>query len=192
MLPLTAPPLVAEGPILVPAVSQPTARVRELVQSDYPIVWRFLRRLGIPEHDVDDAAQIVFARVLAKADRVEPGAERAHLMQTAFRFSFEYRRTKQRSLTRSSELDVELLDASALAPDEALAARRDRELLDQALDQLNPKLRAVLTLFELEGMTFTEISNVLGLARGTVASRVRKAREMFGKAVPRIQQGALP
>jgi RNA polymerase sigma-70 factor, ECF subfamily len=189
MLP-SADALAADGPMIDPPLPCSAARVQELVRSDYPIVWRFLRRLGVPECDVDDAAQLVFARVLARQDIIELYRERAHLMQAAFRLSFEYRRSRKRTMARFVESDIEALNARDPLPDEALALRREREMLDSALDQVSPDRHAVLTLFELEGMTFSEIAEVLGLPRGTVASRLRRAKDLFSKAVRRIRQGA--
>jgi RNA polymerase sigma-70 factor, ECF subfamily len=52
-------------------------------------------------------------------------------------------------------------------------------------------LRAVFTLSELEELTFTEIALALELPRGTVASRVRRAKERFVQAVRRLQSGGI-
>ena len=41
------------------------ALLRHIVDAHYDAVWRVLRRLGVPSHEADDAAQRVFARVLA-------------------------------------------------------------------------------------------------------------------------------
>jgi RNA polymerase sigma-70 factor (ECF subfamily) len=72
-------------------------------------------------------------------------------------------------------------DLSAREPDpEALAGqRRACEQLDRVLDALPLELRSVFVLFELEGMTSPEIASVAGLPLGTVASRLRRARERF-------------
>ncbi len=45
-------------------------------------------------------------------------------------------------------------------------------------------------LFELEGLTMAEIAELCSLAPGTVASRLRRAREDFRAQVRRIQAGA--
>ena len=163
--------------------------VRELIAREYPAVWRFLRRLGVSAEEVDDTAQRVFARVLARGGDIRPGSERAYLMRAAFRAALEQQRDKKRWLARASEVDID--DTSSPLPDPArsLALREDLAQLDRALARLSPELRAILTLFELEGLTFTEISVALSLPRGTVASRVRRAREEFAEAVRRIGRG---
>jgi RNA polymerase sigma-70 factor (ECF subfamily) len=70
--------------------------------------------------------------------------------------------------------------------EDLLDQRRARQLLDQALDILPEKLRAPFVLFAIEGMTRVEVAELLGLAPGTVASRVQKARALFESAVLRL------
>jgi RNA polymerase sigma-70 factor (ECF subfamily) len=164
-------------------------RVAELIASEYAAVWRFLRRLGVPASGVDDTAQRVFARVLAKTNRIQPGSERAYLMRAAFRAALEQQRARKRQVARAVELDVdETLSASA-APEQTLLDREDLARLDRALATLPEDLRAALTLFEIEGLTFTEIAVALEIPRGTVASRVRRARERFTEALRRLEAG---
>jgi len=159
--------------------------VHVIVEREYAAVWRFLRRLGVPDSDADDTAQRVFARVLAKRGEVRPGAERAYLMRAAFRAALEDQRSRQRARVRSAGVDLDVVLSPSPQPDEAFAQRQQLELLDRALAALPTELRAVLMLFEIEGLSFTEIALALELPRGTVASRVRRARELFADAVRR-------
>lgn len=160
--------------------------VRLVVARDYRQVWRFLRHLWLPDDQVDDAAQTVFARVLARHASVRKGVERAYLMKAALHVSFEYRRARRRVVNRQSDVELEAVGGSTPTPDEALARRRQRQLLDAALDELPLPLRAAFSLFELEELTFSEIAEVLEIPRGTVASRVRRAREAFTAAAHRL------
>lgn len=176
-----------------PSGEPPAAeRVRRAVEQNYALVWRFLRRLGVPADQADDAAHLTFARVLARDSVVREGSERAYLMRAAFHVSLELKRAARRVSSRDAGVDGDALAAPEPGPEEALTQRRDRELLDRALAALTPELRAVLTLFELEGLTFTEIAEVLELPRGTVASRLRRAREVFAQAVQRLRRGDRP
>jgi len=47
--------------------------------------------------------------------------------------------------------------------------------------------RTVFVLFELEGFTFTEIAELLEIPRGTVASRLRRARTEFVEGARRLR-----
>lgn len=165
--------------------------INELVAREYPAVWRFLRRLGVPSAEVDDAAQRVFARVLGQGERIQAGSERAYLMRAAFRAALEQQRARKRWLSRAATVDVDETSSALASPDQALDQREDLRLLDLALAQLPPDLRAVFTLSELEELTFSEIALALELPRGTVASRVRRAKERFTGAVRRLQSGGM-
>jgi len=186
-LPLAAPRSTGTSPREVGPVSE--GRVAELIAAEFASVWRFLRRLGVPASDVDDTAQRVFARVLAKAKQIQPGSERAYLMRTAFRAALEQQRTRKRQAARAIELDVDETLSACPPPDQTLLEREDLALLDRALGTLPEDLRAALTLFEIEGLTFTEIAVALEIPRGTVASRVRRARERFTEALRRLEAG---
>ena len=180
-----APATLRREPGAEPSTSA-AQRIREVVARDYALVWRFLRRLGVAECDVDDLAQAVFARVLARAEVIVPGAERAYLMKAAYHASFEGRRSNARARGRASGVDPEELHSAEPLPDQSLLDRRRREVLDAGLARLAPELRAVFTLFELEELSFTEIAELLEIPRGTVASRLRKARQVFTDAVRRL------
>jgi RNA polymerase sigma-70 factor (ECF subfamily) len=65
--------------------------------------------------------------------------------------------------------------------------KEKRALLDEILEALPMNLRAAFVLYELEELTVTEISNMLSIPRGTVASRLRLARKEFEKVVKRLK-----
>jgi RNA polymerase sigma-70 factor (ECF subfamily) len=58
---------------------------------------------------------------------------------------------------------------------------------------LSLELRAVFVLYELEDFTMAEIARTLELPPGTVASRLRRARETFERlAALALADGAVP
>ena len=59
------------------------------------------------------------------------------------------------------------------------------ELLTQALEELPPAFREVLVLLELEGLSYKEIAEVLGVPIGTVMSRLARARHRLRESVTR-------
>jgi RNA polymerase sigma-70 factor (ECF subfamily) len=66
--------------------------------------------------------------------------------------------------------------------DEAEGGER-REQLQRALDSLPPKHRAVLTLREVEHLSYEEIARATSLPIGTVMSRLYHARKMLAKKI---------
>ena len=79
-------------------------------------------------------------------------------------------------------------DATA-NPEEQMDQRRARALLDQVLGFMPMDLRAVFVLFELEEMTMIEIATMSDLPPGTVASRLRRARQVFQETVGKLTAG---
>jgi RNA polymerase sigma-70 factor (ECF subfamily) len=166
-------------PAVRPVVDALDVRLRGVVRSHYDPLWRFLRRMGVPEGQVEDAAQQVLLVFARRADDVEEDAERPFLFGTALRVASDLRRKHQQ--------EREIADPAALSrhadpgPDaeRQLGDKELRRCLDELLDELPPEHRAVFVLAELEELTMAEIARVLAIPPGTVASRLRRARETF-------------
>jgi RNA polymerase sigma-70 factor (ECF subfamily) len=125
----------------------------------------------------------VFAQRL---ERVPPAAERSFLISTAFRIAADRKRLRwNRSVTEP--LDVDLRAEDGPSPDEVVDLHRARALLDEALEGLTSDERSVFVLTEIEQMTRSEIARALDIPEGTVANRLRRARETFERALKRLQ-----
>jgi RNA polymerase sigma-70 factor (ECF subfamily) len=161
-------------------VSEPVPFER-LVGDHLDFVWRSLRRFGVPVADVDDATQQVFLIANQKLDKIRPGSERAFLVGVAARVASHARRSLHRreaaELSLSSNPRAENPD-----PEELTERLEARELLDRVLDTMPLELRSVFVLFELEELSVDQIARALVLPRGTVATRLRRAREVFHDA----------
>ena len=62
------------------------------------------------------------------------------------------------------------------------------QLCDLVLSKVDPDLVEVFVLYELEGLTSPEIADLLQIPLGSVASRLRRAREQFRQAAARIEK----
>lgn len=168
-----------------PAVSVDTAQ--RLAKNHYRDVFSVLRRLGVPPDALYDAAQHVFLIASEKRDTIRVESERAFVVSVAVRTAANLRRSL--AVYRLRHVDAALLEPASPAPlaDELLEQRRMRSLLDEALDSLTADLRAPFVLFELEGMSLDEIAEALDIPRGTVASRLRRARKLFQDSARRLK-----
>ena len=161
--------------------------LRGIVRDYFPSVWRFLRRLGFEQDVVEDAAQDLFFVAFRRIDEVAPGRERAFLFGAALRIARKLKRKGAR------EIPVDFagarLDAvrTSETPETLLDEERSRELLYALLAELDERLRIVFVMYELEGMTTHEIAEVLDVPMGTVASRLRLAREDFRARLERYR-----
>lgn len=163
----------------------------------FPMVWRGLRRLGVPEAHTDDAAQEVFLRVHCHLATFEGRSSiRSWVYGIAVNVAREHRR-RARTVARyecpeGSEGSADFHDThggrgagSQRLPDDAVAAREALSLLDAALDALDDDRRAVLVLADWEELTAPEISAALGVNVNTVYTRLRQARADFESALRR-------
>jgi RNA polymerase sigma-70 factor (ECF subfamily) len=182
----------------MPAVSEAIARYagasgdgatrfRALFDANYDFVWRMLRRLGVAKAGADDAAQDVFVIAARRLHDIELGKERSFVLGTAIRRAAELRRANHRVELLASDEALDRMADIAAPPDEVLDERRALALLDLVLESLDEDLRAVLVLFELEGLTKGEIAEALGIPEGTVASRMRRARARFMEHAARVK-----
>jgi RNA polymerase sigma-70 factor (ECF subfamily) len=154
-----------------------------------PFVWRVLRRSGLHPADADEVAQDVFWVFAQRAADVPEYAERSFLISVALRVASDRRRSKWNRRV-NVPLEPEAYASDALLPDEVLARDRKRAILDEALEELDEAHREVFVLFELEQMTREEVAEALSIPAGTVASRLRRAREVFHAAAERLQARA--
>jgi RNA polymerase sigma-70 factor (ECF subfamily) len=159
-------------------------RTEAFVREHYGFAWRVLRRAGLSPEDADDAAQRVFMIATQRLDDITSGSERAFLYRTAAHVASKAHRSQRR------RPDAPGLDETAAASDlpsldELLDQRRARELLDRILSELSPELSSIFVLFDVEGLKKNEVAEALGIPAGTVASRLRRAREEIEARVTR-------
>jgi RNA polymerase sigma-70 factor (ECF subfamily) len=169
---------------LTPFASAPLVtvnRIRAFIDQHYDRLWRVLRRFGVPEATVEDAAQEVLLVIARRLGDVSPESEWAFAYSTARRVAADRRRmAKARPSTEGDDLLASIADPRQ---GEAAARADDCRVLDALLGDLPDEQREVIVLVELEGMTMGEVARLLGVPSGTIASRLRRARANLEEAV---------
>jgi RNA polymerase sigma-70 factor (ECF subfamily) len=161
-----------------------TSLIHQLVDEHLDFVWRSLRRLGVREADCDDGCQRVWLIVARKLLEIAPGKERSFIFSVVLRVASEMRRRDGRH-NHWDELQPATVasDGNPADPERQLEHKQAVELLDLLLTKMSFEQRTVFILFELEGFSSVEIARELGTSRGTVASRLRLAREALERAL---------
>lgn len=174
-----------------PAPVDRAERERLLVRAHMPTIWRFLRRLGLSREDADDATQEAFVIAVNKLDQIEAEKERSYLYAVALRLASRQRRSQGLRAAKTVQgVDVDEVRSKEPTADEQLDRKEARATLDRILSEMTPDLRTTFMLYELEELTMAEIATVTDTPMGTVASRLRRAREQFQDAVKRIQKAS--
>ena len=150
-------------------------------------VYNIAYRLTGRDADAKDLAQEAFIRVFRAFRRIDP---EAHLDSWLYRIVTNLyidslrRRPKVRlesldeplTTLKGGEVSKEVTD-SAPGPEAAvLDAQLDSEV-QQALLGLNPELRMIVVLSDVEGYSYEEIGAMLAIPVGTVKSRLHRARK---------------
>lgn len=161
-------------------------RLCHMVENYGNFIARTLRNLGVSSAELDDCAQKVFIIAARRITDIENGKEKAFLFRCAQNTAAHYRRSLARKREVSDENLVESFDPE-LQPDVISQRRRYRRLLDDILSKMEEPLRAILILHAFEEMTMAEISTMLDIPAGTVASRLRRARTVFKHEVLAIE-----
>lgn len=155
----------------------------ELIERHQQRVYRLLYRMMGNREDAEDLTQETFLSL----------HRHGHRFRSESRFStFIYRVAANAALNRRRALGrgrsrVEKLKTRNDAGDDLPSAPRDPEdamlggelsvHVRAALETLSPALRMPVILYDIEGLAYGEIAKVLGVAEGTVKSRIHRARQ---------------
>jgi len=129
--------------------------------------------------DADEIAQEAFIVASRKLHEIRPGSERAFLLAIAMNIASTRRRSYSREALRIDRAEFVCAPPPILNPEQAVERQQARRELDAILLAMNLELRTVFVLYELEELSTKAIAELLELKEGTVASRLRRAREEF-------------
>ncbi len=147
-----------------------------VVRRHGPMVLGVCRRVLRNSADADDAFQAAFIVLARKASTLgTPDQLAPWLHGVAYNTARKLQRTKLRRAVHESALE--------LAPEPQTCAADERAellgLLDEELNQLPERYRAVVVLCDLEGLTRRAAAQRLGCPEGTVAGRLARARSLL-------------
>ncbi len=169
----------------------------QLFDSHLAFVWRNLRRLGIAESAIEDAAQDVFLVVHRRWDTWKPerSSVETWLFGIALRVAQNHRRSQRRRLAwlLPSHDPIALQETPSLAdgPAEILAQREAAALFERALAPMDHDKRAIFLMIDVEQMSVPEAATELGINLNTAYWRLRKARLAFRNALAKLRSDSL-
>ncbi len=149
----------------------------------YFAVWAELKN----EEDTFDVSQEVFIRLYNAAGsfRCESTLKTwlyRMCKNCAYDFMRKYYKHKTVSLTQNADDEEKIEDIPAgITPEEEVLRSEKIKMVHRAINELPEEQREIIVLRELEGMSYTEISAILGINEGTVKSRISRGRESLKK-----------
>lgn len=131
-------------------------------------------------HDAEDAAQDTFLKACRSIKDYTPSASfYTWLYRIAVNTCHDHQRKSSfRSLFFSADTGgtSDSFPSPLPTPETALAEQESMLALQASLKKISRKLRAVIVLKEIEGLSYEEIAAVLDVSVGTVKSRISRAR----------------
>ncbi len=150
--------------------------MREVVERYQQRLFALIYGIVRDRHEVEDVAQEVFLKVFTRIDRFN-GQSRFYTWLYRVAANAAKDHVKKRSRRPSVALeDDAVLPEHGDGPRQQASRRELREAVRRAISDLSPRYREILTLRELQGLTYNEVATVLRISIGTVESRLHRAR----------------
>ncbi len=151
-------------------------------------------------------AQDIFAETIVSAYKARDSFRGESQVYTwLYRIAHNHCKNRFKQRDRQREVEGPSLDASfagddggdipareiadwSYSPAQLLDQKETRALIEKAIDNLGSEYKVVLTLYELEGLSYNEIADVTGATLAAVKTRLNRARAMVRRQVePQLQ-----
>jgi len=161
-----------------------------LVEQYQDNIYGYVFRMLHDPEEAEDVAQEVFIRAYQNlAGFREAASFKTWLYRIATNLAIDAARTRKRRWSDTVSLDEPVETDEGELSRQLPADRRGtvsqvessqlQQIVAEAIAQLSAKLRTVVTLYDIEGLSYEEIAEVLGCPVGTVKSRLFNARNQL-------------
>lgn len=169
---------------------------RELIERSHPTVFRLAAALLGDRDEAADVAQETYVRAWERVQELrDPAAALGWLCAIARNVAQDRRRGWWRRDRAPLAALGPALEAAGgpPTPHETLAAGERDAAVRRAIAGLGERQRVVLVLREVDGMTYEEIAEALGVPVGTVESRLHRARQALARRLgPLVREEERP
>ena len=160
-----------------------------LTQPHVDALWRTAFRMTGDHDAADDLIQETCLKAYRSFSRFKPGSNyRAWIFRILTNLCLDHLRREKRSPVVRSDVDANVLESGATTrrehdPDIQVSRSEIRSAVLQAMSQLTPEIRLVVSLALLEGRTYQEIAEIVGCPVGTVRSRLSRGRQQLRRTL---------
>lgn len=163
---------------LSPDVGRAQAAFARYVLPEVPVLLRVALTLTAQPADAEDLVQDTLLRAYRAIDRFDGEHPRAWLLTIMRNAEVNRHRRRRPQLLGDPDADLDRLAVGACpaTPEDIVVGEGFDEVVDAALDALPDKHRQVVRLVDIDGLTYAEAAELLGVPEGTVMSRLHRAR----------------
>jgi RNA polymerase sigma-70 factor (ECF subfamily) len=169
----------------------------ELVRTYTPSIFHVAYRMLGETAEASDAVQEIFLKVFRNIDGFKgEAALKTWIFKIAFseilnRLRWWKRRYRYATMSLDDQPNGDgsgpgyRVASPGPSPEEALQSKEQEHAIQQALGRLSKDHRSIMVLRDIEGFSYNEIADVLGVSVGTVKSRLARARADLKKSLMR-------
>ena len=143
------------------------------------------------KEDAEDVTQETYLRLWRTISEATIESPKSYILRTARNLALDLIRKKSKRddadtvlQGEDEEFEIELEDTDpASRPDLAYLQKMEREAVRESINELPTSARELIILRDLEGLPYSEIANLLGIAEGTLKSKLFRARERLRQII---------
>ena len=154
----------------------------EAVLPHLDAAYNLARWLTRNTQDAEDVVQEAYLRAFRFFSGFHGGNARTWLLTIVRNTCYswlEKNRTQERAAEFDEQVHTDIVESQD--PETLLLRKADAQLLQQTLEELPTTFREVLVLVEMEGLSYKQVAEMLGIPVGTVMSRLTRARRWLRK-----------
>ncbi len=162
--------------------------LKEIISNHGSTVRNIIKRIT-NEHN-EDLEQEIYTKIWKNSDKYqEKGSIQAWIRTISANLSKDYLKSSQKKLSDNSTNDETVLSFvqdSKDTPESLLIKRERQKMISAAINNLKPKFREVIMLYEIENQSYEDISQKLKCPIGTVKSRLYNAKKELAFALQEL------
>jgi RNA polymerase sigma-70 factor, ECF subfamily len=162
---------------------------RELYDRFYSRAYRLAYGMTGRHELAEDLTQEVFMRAFQKLDKYDRKSSFATwFYRLAVNSSLNYKKREMKEAHESTDAQrVPPCSSTFKLVETNILRRQVQEQINRALLSLKPKFRIIVILKDVEGLNIAEIAERLNCSKGTVASRLFRARDLLAEKLAHLR-----
>lgn len=159
--------------------------LKEIISNHGATVRSIIRRITNEQNE--DLEQEVYTKVWKNSDKYkEKGTFNAWIRTISANLAKDYLKSSQKKLSDNSTTDetaLSLVHDNSDSPEVLLIKQERQKIISEAINNLKPKFKEIIMLYEIEDKSYEEISQQLKCPIGTVKSRLYNAKKELADAL---------
>jgi RNA polymerase sigma-70 factor (ECF subfamily) len=200
--PTTESKEIKESDLVARAAGGDKEAYRALVEKYQSRAFSIAYEIVQSRHDAEDIIQESFVKAyLSIGDFRGQSSFYTWFYRIVYNMAIDFKRRTNRRGGEHAEYDDRMSGENGVfagattgkteGPSEAIFRKEQARKIQEALNEISEEHRAVITLREVDGLSYDEIADVVGVSKGTVMSRLHYARKKLQKALVEFAPGGV-